>query len=235
MAYALRLAYNNSDNNDYNNIENMNIDNSSAHKYDNSKLISSINDKNTNRTMTQRKKKKEKKLGRAYMIPASDGGYAMLCLPSHACPLRTFRGASIKINKSNGVDSDCQFIRWSDPLTALSQLKALTDQDDINVTIGTMRDDIDDKNDLVSLSNRLIASRLGSSSSRWIIGVGSGGDSNNSKGNNDFISGKKGVLERGPSGESPYIPASCSHTFEALVQLKVVVDESNTIKKGIYL
>jgi glycosyltransferase A (GT-A) superfamily protein (DUF2064 family) len=74
----------------------------------------------------------------ALLCPADDGGYGMLCVPPNADPLRTFRG-----------------MYWSHQLTAIAQVKALTDQN-IMVKIGKMMNDIDEPSDVEALCKRLL-------------------------------------------------------------------------------
>ena len=83
----------------------------------------------------------------AMLCPADDGGYAMLCVPPHADASRTFAR-----------------VHWSHPLTAVSQLKALTDQNDHSTTttntnmtvhIGRLLYDIDEPQDVKRLCERL--------------------------------------------------------------------------------
>ena len=78
---------------------------------------------------------------RAYMCPAEDGGYGLLCLPNDA-PATIF---------------DCG-IRWSSSLTAISQAKALSDHK-IDVTFGTMMRDIDVPEDVYKLVTRLCGTK----------------------------------------------------------------------------
>ena len=73
----------------------------------------------------------------AMLCPASDGGYGMLCVPPAADPSRTF-----------------QNMYWSHSLTAVSQMKALTDQN-IMVKIGKIMHDIDEPADVEALRRRL--------------------------------------------------------------------------------
>lgn len=72
----------------------------------------------------------------AYMNPAADGGYSMLMLP-YTTPETVFDG-----------------IRWSCSLTAISQLKSLSDHG-INTVIGSLMYDIDHSSDIYELSKRL--------------------------------------------------------------------------------
>lgn len=73
----------------------------------------------------------------AVLCPAVDGGYGMLVVPPQAPTDRVFAG-----------------IRWSDPLTALGQMKALTDNN-IPIRLGRLMNDIDDTEDVEGLCNRL--------------------------------------------------------------------------------
>ena len=76
-------------------------------------------------------------IGSAVVCPANDGGYGMLCVPPQAPTEAVFAG-----------------IRWSDPLTALGQIKALTDCN-IPVRLGRMMNDIDEPEDVQALCQRL--------------------------------------------------------------------------------
>mmetsp|Transcript_10724 Transcript_10724/g.25556 ORF Transcript_10724/g.25556 Transcript_10724/m.25556 type:complete len:392 (-) Transcript_10724:68-1243(-) len=73
----------------------------------------------------------------AMLCPADDGGYGVLCVPPTADPSVTF-----------------QDVYWSHPLTAISQIKALTDQG-IMVKIGKCMNDIDEPDDVRALCKRL--------------------------------------------------------------------------------
>lgn len=73
----------------------------------------------------------------ALLLPAADGGYGMLAVPLSADPYSTFHG-----------------VLWSNPLTAISQIKALTDQSIVVVT-GRLMYDIDEPQDVNKLCDRL--------------------------------------------------------------------------------
>lgn len=69
--------------------------------------------------------------------PYTTGGYALISIPGHAPSSKVFSG-----------------IRWSQPLTAVSQLKALTDSN-VDVSIGKMMHDVDEPSDVHELVERL--------------------------------------------------------------------------------
>mmetsp|Transcript_41834 Transcript_41834/g.100842 ORF Transcript_41834/g.100842 Transcript_41834/m.100842 type:complete len:336 (+) Transcript_41834:153-1160(+) len=73
----------------------------------------------------------------ALLCPSDDGGYGMLCVPSTSV--------------SKGI---FQNVYWSHPLTAVSQLKALTDAS-IPVVLGQLMHDIDEPEDVTKLCQRL--------------------------------------------------------------------------------
>lgn len=79
--------------------------------------------------------------GKAHMCPANDGGYGLLALPKHAPSSKIFSGVS-----------------WSSSLTAVSQLKSLTDSN-IDVSIGRLMYDVDEPADVDELVVRLIHSQ----------------------------------------------------------------------------
>jgi glycosyltransferase A (GT-A) superfamily protein (DUF2064 family) len=74
----------------------------------------------------------------AHLCPAADGGYGMLSVPAHAPAEAVFRG-----------------VKWSHPLTAVSQIKALTDIEGVNVRLGRLMHDIDETSDVKALCERL--------------------------------------------------------------------------------
>ena len=79
----------------------------------------------------------ESSLQEAVLCPANDGGYGMLAVPPQAPTNNVFPG-----------------IRWSDPLTALGQLKVLTDGN-IPVRLGRLMNDIDETEDVKAICKRL--------------------------------------------------------------------------------
>lgn len=76
-------------------------------------------------------------LSSAILCPAEDGGYGMLSVPPHVPTEQVFHG-----------------VRWSQSLTAISQVKALTDAG-ITVRIGRLMYDIDEPDDVHALVRRL--------------------------------------------------------------------------------
>lgn len=72
----------------------------------------------------------------AMLCPSEDGGYGMLCVPS---------------NTPNDIFKNVQ---WSHPLTALSQIKAMTDLN-VKVKLGRLMYDIDEPQDVLHLIHRL--------------------------------------------------------------------------------
>jgi glycosyltransferase A (GT-A) superfamily protein (DUF2064 family) len=132
--------------------------------------------------------------GLAYINPSHDGGYGMLCLPPQAPP-SVFEG-----------------VRWSDPLTAVSQIKALSDEG-IAVTIGSLMRDIDEMEDLLGLAKRLRLAR----SRKY-------DDKNNENGEGKFDQGDK--LLRPPPGRDIEIAGPdndnrCQYSWEAIQQLEI--------------
>jgi glycosyltransferase A (GT-A) superfamily protein (DUF2064 family) len=77
----------------------------------------------------------------ALLCPAADGGYGMLSVPESA-PISIFKG-----------------VQWSNPLTALSQLKALSDANVIT-KLGRLMYDIDEPQDVEKLCERLLRKEM---------------------------------------------------------------------------
>ncbi len=73
----------------------------------------------------------------ATLCPSHDGGYGMLCVPVHA------------------PDDIFSNVLWSHPLTALSQLKALTDRQ-MTTRLGRIMHDVDEPDDVRTLLDRLL-------------------------------------------------------------------------------
>ena len=135
---------------------------------------------------------------KAHMCPADDGGYGMLSVPRHAPASQIFNG-----------------VRWSSNLTAVSQLKALSDCC-IDISIGKMMNDVDEPEDVFRLAKRLICSR-----------------ENNQ---NDGSQRKDDVLESFSSNiigsavrEDADTAPVCQYTWEALFDLGVISKTENGI------
>mmetsp|Transcript_5421 Transcript_5421/g.6248 ORF Transcript_5421/g.6248 Transcript_5421/m.6248 type:complete len:505 (+) Transcript_5421:77-1591(+) len=76
----------------------------------------------------------------ATLCPSYDGGYVMVCIPPNAIPSKTFLST--------------QHMYWSHSLTAISQMKCLTDQN-IKVCVGQIMYDIDEPSDVHQLCHYL--------------------------------------------------------------------------------
>ena len=133
-----------------------------------------------------------KQMGKAYMNPAHDGGYCFLCLPSHA-PLSVFHG-----------------IRWSNSLTAISQMKGLSDNG-IDTLVGSLMNDIDEPDDVMNLAIRLC---LLHSKGTKVIEI--------TDLNQDRLSQESDFLQAAKSPIDVRNHVMCSHTFEALIELGLV-------------
>ena len=136
--------------------------------------------------------------GKAHMCPANDGGYGLLSVPKHA-PAKIFSS-----------------VRWSNSLTAVSQVKALTDCN-VQVTLGKLMYDVDEPEDVKSLISRLASSRNDI--------------------NKNICSGRKSQtddsLSNFSSGVGTFVATSISetyphHTWKALTDLNLVQNLRNT-------
>ena len=136
--------------------------------------------------------------GTAYINPSHDGGYGMLCLPPQASP-GVFEG-----------------VRWSDPLTAVSQIKALTDEG-MAVTVGSLMRDIDTMEDLLGLAERL---RLARSRSRK-HDEGSGENKNGRGGTSLDDKLLRPPPGRGIDRVGYDNDNTCQYSWEAIQQLKI--------------
>lgn len=124
----------------------------------------------------------------ALLCPASDGGYGLLSIPPHApCP-QIF-----------------QNISWSQSLTAVSQLKALTDCN-VNVRLGRLMHDVDEAEDVLKLAQRLCQIR------------NSENDVEASEGNNNNVLWRSSNLSRHVALPST-TTGTCEHTWNALVSI----------------
>eukprot|EP00559_Dactyliosolen_fragilissimus_P007634 CAMPEP_0184858210 /NCGR_PEP_ID=MMETSP0580-20130426/3334_1 /TAXON_ID=1118495 /ORGANISM="Dactyliosolen fragilissimus" /LENGTH=196 /DNA_ID=CAMNT_0027354239 /DNA_START=396 /DNA_END=983 /DNA_ORIENTATION=+ len=144
----------------------------------------------------------------AYMNPTSDGGYGMICLPMHT--------------DSSVFDG----VRWSNPLTAISQLKVLSDHG-MNIKIGSLMEDIDEPQDLIELAKRLCMRRSSVKS-----------ESKRNQSNNDNDKGfvqSKDALHISPAEKIPKLDQSldCPHTFEACLETGIITRVKNCDQKEI--
>ena len=126
----------------------------------------------------------------AFLCPAQDGGYGMLCVPPSA-PLSIFQG-----------------VQWSHPLTAVSQLKALTDVN-IPIILGRLMYDVDEPMDVHLLAKRLVVNRIGA-------------DSFHDEDNDNVSCRSTGNLFQSSSGQAPSKP-DCMYTWNALVAQEIIV------------
>ena len=84
-------------------------------------IVEGLRKASSKSSSTKTKKDEDEEQPIATLCPAHDGGYAMLCVPPNADPSKTFLSS--------------KQMYWSHPLTAISQLKALTDQN-VKIHIG---------------------------------------------------------------------------------------------------
>jgi len=132
---------------------------------------------------------KEETPGSAYINPSHDGGYGMLCLPPQA-PASVFEG-----------------VRWSDPLTAISQMKALSDEG-IPIVIGSLMRDIDEMEDLMGLAERLRIARKN---------TGSADEADKERSGDILCRPPKGrEIEAAQSDDN-----MCRYSWEAIQQLQI--------------
>ena len=138
--------------------------------------------------------------GTALLCPANDGGYGLLGIPTN-----------IDVNKNIFAG-----VRWSDPLTAVSQLKVLSDCG-LNVKLGQMMNDIDEYSDLLKLANKLCydknkSIRMNPVESPKLICVSS------SK-NVDVLSHYSVNVS---NFDLPHFSCNCDKTWECLLEIGVV-------------
>jgi len=130
---------------------------------------------------------------KAHMCPADDGGYGLLSVPRNAPSSRIFRG-----------------VRWSNKLTAVSQLKALSDCN-VDISIGKMMSDVDEPDDVIRLAQRLICSR----------------DSNQVKGTDDVLESLSFSISS--SIRDTDATTDCQYTMKALLDLNVITKSSDGV------
>eukprot|EP00986_Skeletonema_menzelii_P005783 scaffold2144_cov149-Skeletonema_menzelii.AAC.3 len=132
----------------------------------------------------------------AHMCPADDGGYGMLSVPRNAPSSQIFQG-----------------VRWSNSLTAVSQLKSLSDCC-IDISIGKMMNDVDEPEDVIRLAKRLIRSRDDI-------------QYDDSEGKEDILNSLSSKI--GSAIRDRDTSNACLHTWEALIDLKVISNTSDGI------
>lgn len=120
----------------------------------------------------------------AHICPCLDGGYGMISIPFCAPSSHVFAN-----------------IRWSHPMTALSQIKALTDAS-VTVKVGRLMQDIDEPQDVLDLCKRLMSNTMPEPS------LSPSADTN------DCLSAS--------SSHTPTITSDCPHTRVILTQLNLL-------------
>jgi hypothetical protein len=118
------------------------------------------------------------------LCPSADGGYGMLSVPASVDPHQVFEG-----------------VVWSHSLTAVSQLKALTDRG-VSVRLGRLMHDIDTPDDVHALVERL---KLGNSTTT----------------SNDNTNGAGTCLYKSTSSTGPH-SMDCTHTRAALQSMNLL-------------
>ncbi len=110
-------------------------------------------------------------------------------------------------------------------MTAISQLKALTDIDGVDVSIGMLMFDVDEPSDVLDLVNRLTIRRRrgeegegkeGDDEPSRAYRRGEGGDSLTRKRSSSSFGGTDSVVSTGMRGCFPH------HTWRALIDLNVI-------------
>ena len=137
-----------------------------------------------------------KEQSKGYLNPALDGGYSALILPESA-PATVFEG-----------------IQWSCSLTAVSQLKALSDCG-IDTVIGSVMNDIDETCDVENLAKRLC---------ELYTHERGGTKTNKNENNSDVLLMKSKRIKRFVDGscERHSMSLPCANTFQALLKLKLI-------------
>ncbi len=133
---------------------------------------------------------------KAHMCPADDGGYGMLSVPRNAPSSQIFRG-----------------VRWSDNLTAVSQLKSLSDCC-IDISIGKMMNDVDEPDDVIRLAKRFISSRESN-------------QDGSSQSKNDALQSFSSSI--GVTIGDVDTANACQYTWKALFDLNVITETSDGV------
>jgi len=134
-----------------------------------------------------------------YLCPAQDGGYGMISIPHHVPAEKVF-----------------EKVIWSHSLTAVSQIKALTDNS-ICVEIGKLMHDVDEPEDLRDLALQLIDihnKHLG-------VSIDS-----KKKENNDVLSYPSRIMQEGCFDNSDFSceqqHSSCEYTWSTMIELGLI-------------
>ena len=127
----------------------------------------------------------------ALLCPASDGGYGLLSIPPHAPCSQIF-----------------QNISWSKSLTAVSQLKALTDCN-VNVRLGRLMHDVDEAEDVLKLAQRLCQIRNFENDGEAL-----------EKNNNNVLWRSSNLSRHFASSSTTNGP--CEHTWNVLVSIGLI-------------
>lgn len=129
-------------------------------------------------------------IGKAHLCPADDGGYGLLSVPHHAPSSCIFTG-----------------VRWSTSLTAVSQLKALSDSN-VDVSVGRLMHDIDEAGDVQKLAMRLAQ-----------------GDKRKTQVHDVLTEYSSGIIA------SDTTKPNCYHTMQTLVDLGVLLINGDDTKQ----
>ena len=181
------------------------------------------NDDSNSNNNSHKKQKQNHLMGKAYLCPANDGGYGMLCVPSHT-PSSIFEN-----------------MKWSHPLTAICQLKRISDYN-INIKVGNFMYDIDEPNDVIELAKRLCKRYGGlilSENYQYIL-QNNGKQQLNIKDENDnddvpsvidaFCEKKEDsfteIEEYSTNSESKTTIWDCRHTLKLLMVINLIVEKN---------
>lgn len=117
----------------------------------------------------------------ARLCPTTDGGYGLLSVPTTTTVVeqQPSQNSSVTTTTTSIFDG----VRWGDPLTAISQIKALTDQN-IPVTLGRLMYNVDEPKDVMQLVERLALQEK--QESVELLAEEEGDDDDNIKNNNDI-------------------------------------------------
>lgn len=131
---------------------------------------------------------------KALLCPCPDGGYGMLSVPANAPADKIFDG-----------------VQWSHPLTALSQLKALSDAG-VAIRMGRLMYDMDEPDDVHDLCRRLQ-------------------ESPSEQTTTNAVDPDDNCLLRSSTGVGQARTSDCPRTRQALMDLGLLPTTPNTIDK----